>query len=235
MKNQMKTQASRLQKQRARSVEDKALRWRSILHSTRALYRHQISSAQAHVLPSADEIARHAGISKATLFLYFRNKEEIFLQLLLEEFHKWGSDIIKEVDRRIAKETSTKIRRAKPEWVASAIEASLKKRDDLLNMNLHASVNLETFCSDEALNTYKMSIGQFAASLALELSTRLPLKPDEISDRLLQSFSVVIGGFQSALISRQRPELDAFDQYPFLRIDFHSHIRPLLSMIWMRN
>jgi TetR/AcrR family transcriptional regulator len=62
------------------AVEDKQARRAGILDAARALFM----SNHGESLPSASQIAAQAGLAKGTVYLYFRTKEEIFIDLLFD-------------------------------------------------------------------------------------------------------------------------------------------------------
>ncbi|RKF20236.1 TetR/AcrR family transcriptional regulator [Alginatibacterium sediminis] len=65
-------------KKRARSVDEKALRKQSIIDALSSLLN------TSHELPSANQIAKQAGVTKGVIYRYFSTREEIFLSLLLQ-------------------------------------------------------------------------------------------------------------------------------------------------------
>ncbi len=75
-------------KLRAISDEDKTARRSAILLAALDLLDeddyHDISVAR---------IARRAGLAKGTIFLYFKTKEELFLQLQMREYTSWFEDV----------------------------------------------------------------------------------------------------------------------------------------------
>jgi TetR/AcrR family transcriptional regulator len=68
-----------MQKQRARNEEDKAKRKQSIVD---ALHE-RLKESQS--MPSAQDIAKRAGVTKGVIYIYFKTREEIFLTLFLQE------------------------------------------------------------------------------------------------------------------------------------------------------
>jgi len=74
----------RLKRKRARSDEDKIKRRMAILKIAWRLYEE--SGGQ---LPTVSHIARKAKLSKGAIYLYFRSKEEIYLQLLMDQLRQW--------------------------------------------------------------------------------------------------------------------------------------------------
>lgn len=75
-------------KVRATSYEEKQIRRKQILDTTRLLYE----TTSFKDIKMAD-IAQKAGIAKGTLFLYFKTKEQLFLDLMMEEYHQWLEEL----------------------------------------------------------------------------------------------------------------------------------------------
>jgi|PlaIllAssembly_1097288.scaffolds.fasta_scaffold379163_1 AcrR family transcriptional regulator len=75
-------------KQRAISDEEKMERRESILAAALGLL-----AEDDYGNISIASIANKAGIAKGTIFLYFRTKEELFLQLQTREYKSWFDDI----------------------------------------------------------------------------------------------------------------------------------------------
>ncbi len=67
-----------MEKLRARSDEEKAQRKQSIIDALAELLEQQDS------LPSANEIAKQAGVTKGVIYRYFTSREEIYIELLLQ-------------------------------------------------------------------------------------------------------------------------------------------------------
>jgi TetR/AcrR family transcriptional regulator len=74
-------------KQRAVSDADKELKYERILTSTLTLFKRE------RRLHTAAEISREAQIAKGTLYLYFRSKEEIYMELLVRNFQRWHEGV----------------------------------------------------------------------------------------------------------------------------------------------
>lgn len=77
--------------QRARNREQKDLRWEQIKEAALKLYSehswHQITMSS---------IARELDFTRANLYKYAKTKEEIFLNILLEDFQAWITHVIKD-------------------------------------------------------------------------------------------------------------------------------------------
>lgn len=75
-------------KRRAISDQQKEERRQSILSAAFELFE-----SISYDAVNMDTVARRAGIAKGTVYLYFRTKEELFLDLLTQEFENWFSEI----------------------------------------------------------------------------------------------------------------------------------------------
>jgi len=91
-------------KQRAISGDEKLERREAILDAAVELLArddyHDISIAR---------IARKAGLAKGTIFLYFRTKEELFLQLQIREYKSWFENINSRLHALLQKKNKSSI------------------------------------------------------------------------------------------------------------------------------
>lgn len=69
-----------MKKQRARRPEEKAIRKQSIVDALRNLLLRS-----RYPLPSVNDIAKEAGVTKGVIYFYFHSREEIFLTLHMQE------------------------------------------------------------------------------------------------------------------------------------------------------
>ena len=75
-------------KKRAISEKDKKRRKEKILNTAWRLF--EKSGGQ---LPTVSVVAQKSGLSKGTFYLYFKTKEEIFLQLYLHKLQEWHESV----------------------------------------------------------------------------------------------------------------------------------------------
>lgn len=91
-------------KQRAISSDEKLERREAILDASGELLAkddyHDISIAR---------IAQKAGLAKGTIFLYFKTKEELFLQLQIREYKSWFEDINRRLQTLLQKKDNSSI------------------------------------------------------------------------------------------------------------------------------
>ncbi|GBF37115.1 TetR family transcriptional regulator [Leptospira johnsonii] len=77
-----------MDKKRARRPEEKEIRKQSIVAALRGLL-----AKQKHPLPSTQEIAEAAGVTKGVIYFYFKTREEIFLTLHLQETESFFKEL----------------------------------------------------------------------------------------------------------------------------------------------
>ena len=75
-------------KTRAISEKDKLKRKEKILKTAWKLYKKKDGK-----LPAVSLIAQKTGLSKGTVYLYFKTKDEIFLQLFMHQLREWHESV----------------------------------------------------------------------------------------------------------------------------------------------
>lgn len=75
--------------QRARSAEQKAERRRRILDAARRMLIERLDVQSL----SLNELARQAGMAKSNLYRYFESREAVLLELFIEEWTAWRSEL----------------------------------------------------------------------------------------------------------------------------------------------
>lgn len=96
------------------------------------------------------EIGNVTSFSRPTIYNYFETKEEIFLALYEREYDRWNADLEAILD---GNETMTR------EQLASAVAASIGKREQLLKLLSMNNYDMEANSRQELLNTFKQSYG----------------------------------------------------------------------------
>lgn len=91
-------------KQRAISNDDKQERRDAILNAAGEL----LTKDEYHDISIAC-IARKAGLAKGTIFLYFRTKEELFLQLQIKAYKSWFEDVNRRLETSLRHKTKNTI------------------------------------------------------------------------------------------------------------------------------
>ncbi len=81
-------------KKRAISEKDKKKRKEKILKTAWNLYKKADGQ-----LPTVSGIAQKSGLSKGTFYLYFKTKEEIFLQLYIHKLKEWHESVADKLNK----------------------------------------------------------------------------------------------------------------------------------------
>lgn len=79
---------------RARNDSEKAMKRKTLLYAAWTLLKQMDGQ-----LPTAVQIAQQANVSKGTVYIYFKTKEEIFLSLFLSKLTAWAQDIKTELEK----------------------------------------------------------------------------------------------------------------------------------------
>ena len=171
-----------------------------------------------------DRIADQTGVAKGTLYLYFRTKEAIFLQLYEERLGAWYA----ELESLATRGTGT----VEPADAARIIVTTLSARPTLIHLHglLHSTlgrnIDLETTLG------FRRRQRQMMSSLALALSGRIKDLGDVAALHFLIRLEAVVGGlswaaFPPAALQRafDEPALEVF------RIDFEEELRVIVTAL----
>jgi AcrR family transcriptional regulator len=179
----MSPAAARLDKLRARSADDKALRRRSLVESARRLLR----SSDWSELRVAD-VARGAGVGKASVFRYFRSKEELVLDVYLLEL----AELFGELAGRL---TSGQVRG--PEPVAHLLAQALAARPLFVRLAAAMQAVLSRHISFEAACRFKRDLVAQLSAAGAAIEICVPgLPPGSGPRALLRFHAVIIGVWQ---------------------------------------
>jgi AcrR family transcriptional regulator len=172
-------------KQRARSTHDKQQRREHILTTALALYaRHTFASF------TMAEVAAEAGLAKGTLYLYFKTKEELLLDLLEDQLNAWFNT----VDARLAQADPWDVART-----TALLSAALEDQPTLTRLLPIAASILEHNIPLERARAYKQQILARSQRSAALLEQRLTfLTPGDGLWLLLQIYALVAGLGQMA-------------------------------------
>lgn len=206
--------------QRARKPDQKAERVEAILTAAAALFDEKELSDI-----SMRDLAERAGLGKASLYHYFKTKEEVFISLYRAELDAWLQDVEHHLNR---------LRAPNPERVAKALTKALQERDRFCRLTVVFSSVLEHNLSLEFLRDFKLllldPLGRFSGSLnrvAPEMSE------DALRDFLFQHHSVIAGLWPLAHPSLEVAKVLQDERFESFRIDFYrlfqSTMRQLLQ------
>lgn len=192
---------------RALDSEQKLARRESILLAARQLYQEASED-----LPSSAAIAERAGLAKGTVYLYFKSKEDIFLDLLSAEYCE------------LLNATSTTLEQfvgSRDQLIAAfaaAYVAWIKRHPLLLQLGSTSHGALMRGATPECWLAMKSQLAQDMARTAQRLSLRTGLSRAGAHALLIKGYGLTTGLYQ---LLHCPPSLDAH-----MRHDDGSNSRP---------
>jgi len=198
---------------RARQPEQKEQRRAAILDAALSLLReHGFDGV------SLNAIARRVGLAKSNVYRYFESREEIFLQLLLEDWEDWA----KEVERKLAPLAGQDDVAA----VASVLASTCSARARLCQLVSVLSSVLEQNVSESSVLQFKTEMLGLYLRAANALHAALPSLSVEECGLFLRYVHALIAGLWPAANPKpdvakllKRPALAAF------QVDFEADLR----------
>lgn len=133
---------------RARTSDQKEIRRQAILHAACELFKEK-----GYQPLTVADVAKRAGLSKGTIYVYFQTKEDMFLHILESNLAKMLDYLTNLFDYSIP---------AGPGEIAKGICLSLQRDSVTLPLFAHMTVVLEQNASYQAVSRFKhFLIGQF--------------------------------------------------------------------------
>ena len=188
---------------RARNENEIKERKREILSAAK-----EIVMEQQYAELSLASVAKRISISRPSLYNYYDSPEEIYVDLIIQEYALWEEDMRRCFTRRLSK------------------EAFCRKMADLMwdHMFLlkilayHAS-SLESRCSDELLHRYFSEIQPYFRTLSEVLKYEFPDASKQDLDMFRIQFTVYCNSFYIVMKLPERQvrlmqELDQFGDLP---------------------
>lgn len=166
---------------RAYGVEDKKARRDDIVEAARRLF-----TGGPGDLPSAARIAAAAGLAKGTLYLYFRTKEAIFADLLLDGW----TEVLAEVEDvfRTAGDRASKVAA-----FLARFAAYLDAHPELLRLDALGHGVIERNLEPVVLAAFKRRLNERLASAGAAIDRSLDLSPDRGLQVLMRTYALTRG------------------------------------------
>ena len=204
---------------RAVAPEEKSERRTAILRAAEALL---------HTAPGGEftvaNLARQAGLAKGTVYLYFRTREEVLLQVHLERLHG------------LFDELEDALRAPRVDAAYHAVRATLRylnAHPEFLPLATNCRGMLEVNTSAQAALAFKLALGARLSAIGSRIEEIYPsLARGDGMAMLMNSYALMIGLWQltdpPACLreAMQRPELSMF------RIDFEKQLAAALLALW---
>ncbi|HBE68886.1 MAG TPA: TetR/AcrR family transcriptional regulator [Planctomycetaceae bacterium] len=193
--------------QRARNPDQKAERVEAILAAAAVLFDEKELSEI-----SMRDVAHRSGLGKASLYHYFKTKEEVFISLYQSELEKWLPDVRKRLGR---------LRVPTPARVAKALTDALRERERLCRLAVVFSSVLEHNLSVDFIREFKRSLLAPLEQLAASMAESLELSDETIQDFVFQHHATIAGLWPLAHPPTQVAEVLQDAQFEVFRIDFY--------------
>jgi len=204
---------------RAVAPEEKSERRVAILRAAEELL---------HVDPggafTVDNLAQRAGLAKGTVYLYFRTREEVLLQVHMARLHGLFDALEAAL---VSGQTDTGY---------GAVRATLRylrAHPEFLPLATNCRSMLETNTSTDAALEFKLAIGARLSGIGARIEALYPhLARGDGMAMLMSTYALMIGLWQltdpPACLreAMQRPELSMF------RIDFEKQLAAALLALW---
>lgn len=169
---------------RAMTVHAKAERAQKILSAAVELYK----EAAFEEIKMID-IAKKVGVSKGTLFNYYKSKESLFMEILFSEYDKRFNALTKRVQTyETMDEGSFK------EFLFSEMETFLDENSIYLRLNAIKNTILERNVDYDMILKDKMELYENGMQLATTISEKYPaLSPEAVFDLFMAQNSIIMG------------------------------------------
>lgn len=177
--------------QRARNAEQKDIRINEILDAATELYDTTIFQNITMV-----SIAKKINFSRANLYKYFSTKEEIYLYVMLREFHLWIEDL---------QNTSAKKSFLSEKEFCKLWAETLFKHERFIKLYSINNTVLAKNSSVEILVTYRKKIYNFAIELKKILKNYIPyLTEQQLTYFMQYQLDYIVGLYPKTLLSENQ-------------------------------
>lgn len=193
---------------RARNSEQKAERISAILVAAGNLFDQKDLASI-----SMKDIAQEAGLGKASLYSYFKTKEEVFASLFLQESESWFESL--QVNLKELKNTDSSS-------VAKLLADNLRTQDRFCRLTVILYSVIETNLSKDFIYNFKFEIQANLKQYAATLSEVMPQFSMEGRALFLRQHQAVIAGLWPT--THPAPEIAEVintDEFSDLSVDFY--------------
>ena len=196
---------------RARAAQDKEKRRQDFLGAAAGLFE-----AGDYSSVTMSQIAAQAGLSKGTVYLYFKSKEELFLQLLLDELDDWFAQLA----------LGLPLLQGQPTPVfAKGFVATLRARPQLTRLLALMHLVLETHLDAASAKVFKLRMQAMMLPAGAQLEAVLGLPEGQGIRLLLHTHAMTVGMHQMTRTSPiVQQVLESTPELLPLRLDFYEEL-----------
>ena len=203
--------------ERARSGEDKEIRRQAVMEAALDLW-----DTQDFGQITMAEVARRSGLAKATLYVYFATKEELFLDILDQLLGRWFEDVQQALDAAATPLTTTEL--------AALLTASVGRRERMIRLLSIGHGVLERNAAPEKILAFKLRLHAWLVQTGRHLEQVMPDLPAGSGTRLLFHLNALVIGLYAVtaatpgtVIAQQTRGLSTFT------LDFGEELRYALA------
>jgi len=169
---------------------------------------------------SIGDVAHEAGLAKGTVYLYFKTKETLFLELCANAFRDWFD----------ALDAGFPEKSAGPAALAAVIASTLRDRPLLRRLFALLHSVFEENVDDSSLRAFKQQMAELLQRPALRTEQMLNLKSGEGLRIMLWTHALMVGLVQ--MTSREESSRRLIAKYPeleLMRLDFNRDFEAALA------
>lgn len=202
---------------RARDGDQKQARKQTLMDAGWKLF------LQHGQMPSVSQVVQSAGLAKGTFYIYFKTKEELFLELMsgaLNEFFQVLNESLGNKDIELEAYVDVFVRK-------------FHKDHMLIKLGALLAGVLEQNTEEEAVKKFKMNLVCQLKKAANVLHDRFPVIDEHHAARMiLRSYSVLLGVAQLIPSSPTQTRLMQDPALSVLALDFGEEAKAILQALW---
>lgn len=204
---------------RARKSEDKAIRKEKILKVSRRLFENQGFDSI-----TMDLIAKKADLAKGTLYLYFKTKEEVFLDLQKDELFQWM--------RILTHQFENTPKNMSPKDFADLVVSFTENQDSFMRLLTLLHPVLEANVSLPKAKQFKIELKNEMTLLSMAIASKIEgLTPQSAFTLVFRVYSMIIGLWQTANPTPEMSKLLNDPELQIFKIDFGTELKE--SLLWL--
>ena len=204
--------------ERARRPEQKNERIEAILDAAKDLFNEKELTDI-----SMQDVAKRCGLGKASVYHYFRTKEELFITLFRNQMDDWLPDVLARL-KRIRRPTSNRI--------AAALTAALAERPSYCRLLVVFSSVLEHNLTGDFIRDFKQSLLEPAEAFTSALKEAAPHLTDLAAQQfLMQHHALVAGLWPLAHPSSEVAKVLEEEPLAIFRVEFLSLLESSLTQL----
>lgn len=207
-------------KQRARNEWQKEARRKTIIKAADVLFQ-----KNGGRLSSIQSVAKHAGVAKGTMYLYFRNKDELYMAVLEHRARLWIKAIIQALESYRSPLTIAD--------VVDAISGHVLENPEVLILTTLSSSVIDYEVEREEEMRFRTAMATMAAQVGAAIEQGMPgLAPGQGTALFMRSLAYILGAWQIIQPSSVMDEISRREELSPFRLEFGNELRAGLTALW---